>query len=91
MRFYLKRKVANQNTKELYQSLTYDVSDNVVEDDPLFIISDMLQHFAIRSNGEFQYCVTNSPTTRENFITVSPEINPSAGEVLYGEKFWEEN
>lgn len=84
MTIHLQRKNAATDSKYPYQRLSYDIIPS--EDGKLSIseITSILNEFAKRSNGEFDYCITG-PAQKDE------EGNTHFGEVLAGHDFFKQN
>ena len=78
MTIHLERKKAQQDAKYPYQLLSYDLIDQTQES--ISEISKVLNEFTKRSNGEFDYSITEGPVVNE-----SGEM--TFGKVLYGSDF----
>lgn len=79
MTVHLERKkaVISDEDKQLYQRLSYDIVPE--EDNKLSIyeLNAILNEFAKRSNGEFNYCITDNGIVDESG-------NVTFGKVLFG-------
>lgn len=78
MTIHLERKKTQKDAKYPYQRLSYDLTNQTKES--ISEISRVLDEFTKRSDGEFNYAITEDPIVNE-----SGEIVP--GEVLYGYDF----
>ena len=88
MTIHLERKVAQEGAKYPYQRLSYDLPDGTIDKYSLDYFANVLQNFAVRSNGEFKYCITSDPISADDSINISTEIDFRKGEILYGEDFF---
>ncbi len=78
MTIHLERKIARKDAKYPYQRLSYDLTSQTQES--ISEMSRVLDEFTKRSDGEFNYAVTEDPVVNE-----SGEI--AFGKVLYGFDF----